>query len=58
MISRITMAMIAYALNETEGNEEVAYRKELRAVTATQARDALILSMKDGSKFKVTVEAM
>ena len=51
-----TMAMIATALHETQGNDNVAYRRELGEIVATQDRDALIFMMADGSRFRVTVE--
>ena len=63
MMSRIpVMAMIASALNETREdchlNQRVAYRGELQEITATKERDALVLDMVDGTRFKVYVEAV
>ena len=56
------MTMIASALNETGKdchlNQYVAYRGELQEITATRKRDALILDMVDGTRFKVSVEAI
>ena len=59
LMSRIpVMTMIAGALNETRGNENVAYRDQLSGITTPQTRDALIFTMVDGMQFRVVVEAI
>lgn len=53
---RQVLAMIASALNRNE--DESYYRDLLDSVDATPARDGLILTMVDGTRFKIVPEVV
>lgn len=53
---RAVMAMIASGINDTE--DEVYYRDYLAMIETNADRTALILTMTDGTRFKIAPEVM
>jgi hypothetical protein len=54
--NRAILAMIAGALNECAGSDEVAYRNQLAEMDTTPDRNALLFFMADGRQFQISVE--